>query len=33
MYFGGVGAASWSPARGLDAAGDPRRVGATAVSI
>nr|CAA9357423.1 MAG: Gamma-glutamyltranspeptidase @ Glutathione hydrolase [uncultured Nocardioidaceae bacterium] len=33
MYFGGVGAASWSPARGLDAAGDPRRVGATALSI
>ena len=33
MYFGGVGAASWTPARGLDAAGDPRRIGATAVSI
>jgi gamma-glutamyltranspeptidase/glutathione hydrolase len=33
MYFGGVAAASWSPARGLDAAGDPRRVGATAVSL
>jgi len=33
MYFGGVGVASWAPARGLDAAGDPRRVGATAVSL
>jgi gamma-glutamyltranspeptidase/glutathione hydrolase len=33
MYFGGVGVATWSPARGLDAAGDPRRVGATATSI
>jgi gamma-glutamyltranspeptidase/glutathione hydrolase len=33
MYFGGVGVASWSPPRGLDAAGDPRRVGATALSI
>lgn len=33
MYFGGIGVATWSPARGLDAAGDPRRVGATALSI
>lgn len=32
MYFGGVGIAVWIPARGLDAAGDPRRTGATAVS-
>jgi len=32
MYFGGVGIAVWIPARGLDAAGDPRRTGATALS-
>ncbi len=32
MYFGGVGAALWSPAGGLTAAGDPRRTGAVAVS-
>ncbi|MBA2550439.1 MAG: gamma-glutamyltransferase [Nocardioidaceae bacterium] len=32
MYFGGVGIAVWTPARGLDAAGDPRRTGATALS-
>jgi len=32
MYFGGVAAALWEPDRGLTVAGDPRRVGATAVS-
>jgi gamma-glutamyltranspeptidase / glutathione hydrolase len=31
MYFGGVGAALWSPSLGLLAAGDPRRAGAIAV--
>ena len=31
MYFGGVGAAFWSPSIGLLAAGDPRRAGAVAV--
>ncbi len=32
MYFGGVGAAVWSPAGGFTAAGDPRRTGAVAVT-
>ncbi len=31
MYFGGVAAALWTPAQGLQAAGDPRRAGAVAV--
>jgi gamma-glutamyltranspeptidase/glutathione hydrolase len=31
MYFGGVGAALWTPNLGLIAAGDPRRSGAVAV--
>ncbi|MPZ96115.1 MAG: gamma-glutamyltransferase [Propionibacteriales bacterium] len=31
MYFGGVGAAMWTPSIGLLAAGDPRRTGAVAV--
>ena len=29
MYFGGVGAAAWHPARGFTAASDPRRTGGT----
>jgi gamma-glutamyltranspeptidase/glutathione hydrolase len=32
MYFGGVGAAVWSPKTGLTASGDPRRSGAVAVT-
>ncbi|TDO44875.1 gamma-glutamyltranspeptidase/glutathione hydrolase [Kribbella sp. VKM Ac-2527] len=32
MYFGGVAAAFWAPADGLQAVGDPRRTGATAIS-
>ncbi len=32
MYFGGVGAAVWSPRGGLVAAGDPRRTGVVAVT-
>jgi gamma-glutamyltranspeptidase/glutathione hydrolase len=32
MYFGGVGAAVWSPETGLTASGDPRRSGAVAVT-
>ena len=32
MYFGGVAAAFWDPAGGLEAVGDPRRSGAIAVS-
>lgn len=32
MYFGGVGAAVWSPDGGLVAAGDPRRTGAVGVT-
>lgn len=32
MYFGGVAAASWHPDRGLQAAADPRRAGATRIS-
>jgi gamma-glutamyltranspeptidase / glutathione hydrolase len=31
MYFGGVGAALYEPARGLSAAGDPRRTAAVAI--
>lgn len=31
MFFGGVAAAEWSPARGFIVAGDPRRAGGTAV--
>lgn len=31
MFFGGVGAALWDPARGFELAADPRRVGGTAV--
>ena len=32
MYFGGVAAAFWAPTDGLQAVGDPRRTGATAIS-
>jgi gamma-glutamyltranspeptidase/glutathione hydrolase len=31
MYFGGVGAAEWDPARGFTVAADPRRTGGTAI--
>jgi gamma-glutamyltranspeptidase/glutathione hydrolase len=31
MFFGGVGAATWSPASGFAVAGDPRRQGGTAI--
>lgn len=31
MYFGGVGAAAWSPEQGLEGAADPRRAGAVAI--
>jgi gamma-glutamyltranspeptidase/glutathione hydrolase len=31
MFFGGVSAAEWSPARGFEVAGDPRRQGGTAI--
>ena len=31
MYFGGVSAASWARATGLEAYGDPRRTGMAAV--
>ena len=31
MYFGGVGAATWSPESGFNVAGDPRRQGGTAI--
>lgn len=32
MFFGGVGAARWSPRAGLDAATDPRRAGSAFAS-
>ena len=31
MYFGGVAAATWSPASGFEVAGDPRRSGGTSI--
>ncbi len=31
MFFGGVGAATWSPESGFAVAGDPRRQGGTAI--
>jgi gamma-glutamyltranspeptidase / glutathione hydrolase len=32
MYFGGVGAVSWTPEHGVEAAADPRRAGGVAIA-